>query len=49
MLTYMMANTDVLEGWTWWAGGPGWGDYAFTLEPNGTTDQPQMAVIAPFL
>jgi endoglucanase len=49
MLSYMMKNTDVLVGWQWWAGGPRWGSYKFTLEPEGGVDQPQMAVIAPFL
>lgn len=49
MLTYMMASTDVLVGWQWWAGGPQWGNYEFSLEPTGGTDKPQMAVIAPFL
>jgi endoglucanase len=49
MLTYMTAQSDVLVGWLWWAGGPGWGNYKFTLEPNGTTDQPMMAVLSPFL
>lgn len=49
MLTYMMESADVLVGWQWWAGGPGWGNYPFTLEPTGGKDQPQMGVLAPFL
>lgn len=48
MLTYMEANSDVWIGWTWWAGGPMWGDYMFTLEPNGS-DRPQMAWLASHL
>jgi endoglucanase len=49
MLTYMMANADVIDGWTWWAGGPMWGSYLFTLDPVGGKDQPQMALLSPFL
>jgi endoglucanase len=49
MLTYMMANSDVLDGWTWWAGGPMWGSYIFTLDPAGGADKPQMALLTPFL
>ena len=26
MLTYMNDNDDVWLGWTWWAGGPWWGN-----------------------
>jgi endoglucanase len=49
MLTSMMASTDVLVGWLWWAGGPDWGDYEFSLEPSGGKDKPQMSVLTPFL
>jgi endoglucanase len=49
MLTYMMANADVIDGWTWWAGGPMWGSYLFTLDPVGGKDRPQMALLSPFL
>jgi endoglucanase len=49
MLSYVMESSDVLDGWLWWAGGPMWGDYRFTLEPSDGVDRPQMAVIAPFL
>jgi endoglucanase len=46
MLAYVRTNADVWEGWTYWAAGPWWGEYMFTLEPaNGTTDRPQMNVI----
>jgi endoglucanase len=44
-----MANTDVVDGWLWWAGGPMWGNYVFTLEPSGGNDRPQMALLSPFL
>jgi hypothetical protein len=37
-------------GWAWWAGGPWWGEYMFTLEPiGGTTDRAQMNVLEPFI
>jgi len=49
MVTSMMESSDVLVGWLWWAGGPGWGNYEFSLEPSGGKDKPQMAVLAPFL
>jgi endoglucanase len=33
-LDYLEANSDVWEGWAWWAAGPYWGNYMFTLEPT---------------
>lgn len=35
MLDHMDANSDVWLGWTWWAAGPWWGNYMFTIEPTG--------------
>jgi len=49
MLGYLDANTDVWAGWVWWAAGPWWGSYMFSLEPSGSTDQPQMTTLQPFL
>lgn len=49
MLSYMHENGDVVTGWLWWAGGPGWGDYVFTLEPKNGQDRPQMAWLTPFI
>lgn len=49
MVAHLHANSDVYIGWTWWAAGPWWGDYIFTLEPQGTTDRPQMQALAPYL
>jgi endoglucanase len=34
MLNYVEANQDLWLGWTWWAAGPWWGEYMFTLEPT---------------
>ncbi|WP_109145066.1 glycoside hydrolase family 5 protein [Bradyrhizobium sp. SUTN9-2] len=46
MLAYMSANDDVWQGGTYWAAGPSWNDYMFSVEPGlGILDQPQMAVL----
>ena len=34
MLNHIAVNADVWEGWAWWAAGPWWGNYMFTLEPQ---------------
>jgi endoglucanase len=50
MLSYVMSASDVLMGWTWWAGGPWWGNYQFTLEPTSSgAERPQWSLLAPFL
>jgi endoglucanase len=49
MLDAMMDASDVLDGWLWWAAGPGWGDYPFSLEPKNGMDQPQMQLLLPHL
>jgi endoglucanase len=50
MLRHVQANSDVWLGWTWWAAGPWWGDYMFTLEKtSGGADQPAMAVLRSFI
>jgi endoglucanase len=49
MLNHIAANDDVWLGWTWWAGGPWWGNYMFLLDPSaGGVDKPQMAVLQPY-
>ncbi|MBV9827130.1 MAG: glycoside hydrolase family 5 protein [Alphaproteobacteria bacterium] len=45
LLTYLSQNQATWQGWTFWAGGPWWGDYHFTLEPLNGTDRPQMGVL----
>jgi endoglucanase len=45
MLKYMNDNNDVWLGWTWWAAGPWWGEYKFTVEPKNGLDRPQMAIL----
>lgn len=53
MVSFMNAQSDVLMGWLWWAAGPAWGNYTFTLEPKVssgvTTDSPFMAWLTPYL
>lgn len=49
-LRHLQANADVWAGWLWWAGGPTWGDYFLSLEPDaGARDKPQMRWLEPFL
>lgn len=45
MLAYMHANADVWMGWTYWAAGPWWGNYMFSVEPANGQDKPQMAIL----
>ncbi|TPX58187.1 hypothetical protein PhCBS80983_g03314 [Powellomyces hirtus] len=33
-MKYMMENSDVWAGYAWWAAGPWWGNYMFSVEPN---------------
>lgn len=45
----MNTNADVWLGWTYWAAGPWWGDYMYTLEPSDGKDRPQMGIISKYL
>jgi endoglucanase len=45
MLAYIHENGDVWLGWTYWAAGPWWGNYMFSVEPQGGIDKPQMAIL----
>jgi endoglucanase len=45
MLAFIDRNAAVWLGWTYWAAGPWWGEYLFTLEPSGGADRPQMRVL----
>ncbi len=55
MLNYIEENSNVWIGWAWWAGGPWWGEYRFTLEPTNLgqldqgPDRPAMDVLQTFL
>ncbi|KAL2684590.1 hypothetical protein Neosp_005668 [[Neocosmospora] mangrovei] len=36
-LQHLLDNSDVWTGWLWWAAGPWWNDYMFSMEaPSGT-------------
>jgi len=52
-LTYMAANTDVWEAWTWWVAGTAWTyygtNYPYSIEPTTEgVNQPQLAWLTPF-
>lgn len=49
MLAYMDDNADVWLGWTYWAAGPWWGDYMFSIEPRNGQDRPQMDVLEKYM
>lgn len=49
MLEYLHTNADVWLGWTYWAAGPWWGNYMFSVEPAGGQDKPQMAILEKYL
>jgi endoglucanase len=49
LLGYLGDNPDVWLGWTWWAAGPWWGDYAMSIEPSSKGDAPQMAILTRYL
>jgi endoglucanase len=49
MLGYMEKNSDVWTGFTWWAAGPWWGEYMFSLEPRAGKDAPQLDYLRPHL
>jgi hypothetical protein len=50
MLSYIQTNADVWLGWTWWAAGPWWGEYIFTLEATtGGSDRPVLPVLKNFI
>lgn len=46
MLNYMTQHQDVWQGATYWAGGPWWGNYMFSIEPQNGHDSAQMGVVA---
>ena len=45
MLSYMDKNSDVWMGWSWWAGGPWWGNYYFSIEPKNNVDDPRVKIL----
>ena len=49
MLSYIQQHTDVWNGVTYWAGGPWWGPYIYSIEPENGVDKPQMNVLVQYL
>ena len=49
MLDFMQSNADVWVGWSWWAAGPWWGNYIYSIEPSNGEDRPQMRLLTPYL
>ena len=49
MLTYIQQHTNVWQGVTYWAGGPWWGNYMFSIEPQNGVDKPQMNILVEHL
>ncbi len=50
LLSHLEANADVWLGWTYWAGGPWWGDYFMSITPDATgAEKPQMGWLRPHL
>lgn len=49
MLGFMGENKDVWAGWVWFAGGPWWGSYFQSIEPQNGSDRPQLHWLMPFL
>ncbi len=52
MLQFLANNSDVWIGWTYWAAGPWWGEYIYTVQPRVQgqiiIDRPQLAVMSSF-
>jgi endoglucanase len=46
ILTHLDQNSDVYLGWTYWAAGPWWGNYPFSVEPIDGVDRPQMTPLS---
>jgi endoglucanase len=50
MLSYMAENSDVWKGAMWWAAGPWWGSYIFSIEPpSGVAYTGMMSTLEPYL
>lgn len=49
LLSHLEEHDDVWIGWTYWAAGPWWGDYMFSIEPQNGEDRPQMKILKQYL
>ncbi len=45
LLAYLRENGDVWVGWTYWAGGDWWGDYPFSIQPQGGRARAQSDIL----
>ncbi len=45
LMNYTDMNNDVWVGWTYWAGGPWWGDYSFSVQPRDGHDKAQITIL----
>jgi endoglucanase len=48
-LDFVDSKPAVWVGWAYWAAGPWWGNYSYSIEPEGGADAPQMAVLSKHL
>jgi endoglucanase len=50
MLDYLGDNSDVWKGVLWWAAGPWWGDYMFSMEPTtGVAYSGMLSTLKPYM
>jgi endoglucanase len=50
LLRYLYDNQDVWMGYAYWAGGPWWGEYPYSIEPDKAgQDRSQMKILEEFL
>lgn len=45
LLKFLDRNADVWRGWTYWAAGDWWGNYAYGIQPEGGVPKPQALVL----
>src|SRR3954452_2143970 len=48
-LNFIKQHTNVWQGVTYWAGGPWWGNYMFSIEPQNGVDKPQISILVQHL
>ncbi|KAL2145908.1 hypothetical protein VTI28DRAFT_5990 [Corynascus sepedonium] len=50
MLSFLEENSDVWSGWLWWAAGPWWADYMYSMEPpSGTAYTAVLPSLQPYI
>ncbi|WP_332674909.1 glycoside hydrolase family 5 protein [Aromatoleum sp.] len=48
-LLSLSSDRNVWRGWTYWAAGRWWGNYALSIQPKAGVDAPQMGVVSKYL